>query len=107
MIKCAKNWCKNWHKSINHLKIRVPISEFLFTFEIKIVGIVQEYKYVAIILQELLDFQAGVNEISPKTGRALGACISKFAPLKDVGFIAYKQSFDYNVIPLSNHFTVV
>ena len=47
------------------------VSEFLFTFEIKIVGIVQEYKYVGIILQEHLDFQAGGNVIFSKGGRAL------------------------------------
>ena len=62
---------------------------------------------MSIILQEYLDIQAGVNEISPKGGRALGACIAKFRTWKDLGIIAYKQSLDCNVIPLIAYFTVV
>ena len=45
----------------------------------------------------VLDFQAGVNEISPKGGGTLGACIAKFKTWKDVGIIAYHQSFNYNI----------
>ena len=62
---------------------------------------------MGIILQEHLDFQAGVNVIFSKGRRALGACISKFKTWKDIGIIAYKQSFDCNVIPLIDYFTVV
>ena len=74
---------------INHLKFRVPITEFIFTLQIENDGIVQKNKYVGNSLQEHLDFQAGVNEMSPKRGRALGACVSKFKTWKDLGIIAY------------------
>ena len=52
---------------------------------------------MGIVLQEHLNFQAGVNEISPKGGGTLGACIAKFRTWKDVGIIAYHQSFNYNI----------
>ena len=52
---------------------------------------------MGIVLQEHLDFQAGVNEISPQGGGTLGACIAKFKTWKDVEIIAYHQSFNYNI----------
>ena len=48
---------------INHLEFRIPIIQFVFTFQIKNHGIVQKNKYVVIILQEHLDYQAGGNGI--------------------------------------------
>ena len=85
--------------SVNHLKskivhfrkVRVSITDFSFTFQNKTVDIVQKYKYLGLILGEHLDFKASINELCSKGGRALGACISKFKTLKDVGYITYKN----------------
>ena len=99
LINCVENWCNKWRMSVNHLKskivhfrkVRVSITDFSFTFQNKTVDIVQKYKYLGLILEEHLDFKASINEPCSKGGRALGACISKFKTLKDVGYITYKK----------------
>ena len=42
-----------------------------------------------------------------KGGRALGACISKFRTLKDVGYITYKKLFDCTVVSIIDYFSGV
>ena len=97
LINCVENWCNKWRMSVNHLKskivhfrkVRVSITDFSFTFQNKTVDIVHKYKYLGLILEEHLDFKASINELCSKGGRALGAWISKFKTLKDVGYITY------------------
>ena len=115
LINCVENWCNKWRMSVNHLKskivhfrkVRVSITDFLFTFQNKTVDIVQKYKYLGLILEEHLDFKASINELCSKGGRALGACISKFKTLKDVGYITYKKMFDCTVVPIIDYFAGV
>ena len=115
LINCVENWCNKWRMSVNHLKskivhfrkVRVSITDFSFTFQNKTVDIVQKYKYLGLILEEHLDFKASINELCSKGGRALGACISKFKTLKDVGYITYKKLFDCTVVPIIDYFAGV
>ena len=97
LLNCVENWCNKWRMSVNHpkskivhfRKVRVSITDFSFTSQNKTVDIVQ--KYLGLISGDHLDFKASINEICSQGGRALGACISKFKTLKDVGYITYKK----------------
>ena len=101
--------CVNHLKSkvVHFRKVCVPITDFPFTFQNKTVDIVKKYTYLGIILEEHLDFKANINELRSKGGRALGACISTFKTLKDVGCITYTKLFGCTVIPIIEYFAGV
>ena len=114
-INCVENWCNKWRMNVNYLKskvvhfrkIRVPLTKYIFTLHNNNIEIVHTYKYLGLVFDDHLNFQAGINELCSKAGRALGACISKFRALKDVGFITYSKLFECTVTPVSDYFAGV
>ena len=79
LIKCVENLCNKWRTSVNHLKTKnvpfrevcVLITDFLFTLQNKNVHIIQKYTYLSIILEEHMDFKAGVNKLCSKGGKEM------------------------------------
>ncbi len=64
---------------------------FKFKFENNSFNIVDRYKYLGAVLQENLDFKITEELLAGAAGRALGAIISKFKCLKNVGFNTFNK----------------
>ena len=61
-----------------------------------------EYKYLGIILDEHLKFDSCISALASAAGRALGAIISKFKELKNVGYhtCTYTKLYNSGVTPI-------
>ncbi len=66
-------------------------------------NIVDRYKYLGVVLQENLDFKITEEVLAGAAGRALGAIISKFKCLKNVGFNTFSQLYQANVVPIVDY----
>ena len=62
--------------------------------------IVDQYKYLGIILDEFIKFDKCVKALSSAGGRALGAIITKFKSLEDVGYTTFKKLYESDVKPI-------
>ncbi len=66
-------------------------------------NIVDKYKYLGTILNEHLDFSVTSSVLSGVAGRALGAVISEFKWLKNVGFNTFDKMFQISVVPIIDY----
>ena len=55
------------------------------------------YKYLGVVLNEFLDYKAVASVMSDSAGRALGALISKYKGIGNLGFNTYSKCFESSV----------
>ena len=67
------------------------------------IEIVDQYKYLGIMLDEFLKIDKCAQALSSAGGRALGAIITKFKSLKDVGYTTFKKLFESGVKPITEY----
>ncbi len=73
------------------------ITNVRFTWEGSEIGIVPDYRYLGVLLDEFLCFDVHCEAIRNSAGRALGGIISKFSYFKNVGFKTFDKLFASNV----------
>ncbi len=73
---------------------------FEFMFDNTVLNIVDRYKYLSTILNEHLHFSVTSSVPSGAAGRTLGAVISKFKWLKNVGFNTFDKMYHTSVVPI-------
>ncbi len=56
-----------------------------------------------VVLQDNLDFKITEEVLAGAVGRALGAIISTFKCLKNVGFNTFSKMHQANVVPIVNY----
>ncbi len=78
-------------------------TEFNFTFDNSPLNVVNKYKYLGIILEEHLDFNLTASVLANAAGRALGAVISKFKTLKNVGFSTFSKMYHSHVVLITDY----
>ena len=111
MLDCMKQWVYKWRLKINTEKSnivhfrpsRIKRTEHLFMYGDTILDIVNEYKYLGVILDEHLTFEACSKTLADSGGRALGAIISKFKEYKDLGYKTFTKLFDACVAPVLDY----
>ena len=108
MINILHEWCAKWRLSLNREKTQIvhfrpsgrQMSNFVFLYGNDTLRTVPNYKYLGIILDEFLKYDACVKTISISGGRALGGIISKFKTFKNVGFYTFSKLFSAGVTPV-------
>ncbi len=101
ILKCVETWCKNWRLKVNTEKTNIvhfrrkwkQQTTFKFKFENNWLNIVDRYKYLWVVLQENRDFKITEEVLAGAAGRALGAIISEFECLKNVGFNTFSKMY--------------
>ena len=58
----------------------------------------EQYKYLGVVFQEYFDYNFCEDHIAASASRALGAAISKFKTMKNVGIKIFTQLFNAMVI---------
>ncbi len=72
-------------------------------FDNTVLNIVDRYKYLGNILNEHLDFSVTSSVLSGAADQALGAMISKFKGLKNVGFNTFDKMYHSSVRPIIDY----
>ncbi len=111
MLDCLSNWCKKWRMRINSNKSKIihfrvkghRASLYNFKLGASQIEIVEQYKYLGIIMDSALDFTITAGVLADSAGRALGAVISKFKANKGLGFKTYTKLFDTGVCPIMDY----
>ena len=65
-----------------------------------VINMASEYKYLGIIVDEHLKFDSCISALASAAGRALGAIISKFKELENVGYHTYTKLCNSGVTPI-------
>ena len=102
------DWCYKWRLSVNRDKTKIvhfrqprqSKTQYGFHYGLSDIEIVSQYKYLGIIMDEYLKFDQCTTTLSNAGSRALGAIISKFKSLKDVGYNTFKHLYDSGVTPI-------
>ena len=97
VLDYVNNWCKKWRLVVNNSKskimhfitVRKPKSSFKFHMGNKKIEYISDYKYLSLILNEYLKYNASVEVLSKSAGSALGSLKGKFRAKKDMGYGTY------------------
>lgn len=108
MLDELYNWCSQWRLKVNETKTKVvhfrkpniPMTEHDFEYGENVLEKVACYKYLGIILDENLKYDLCSSTLADSGGRALGAIISKFKALKNVGFRTFETMYNSGVKPV-------
>ena len=92
LLLLVENWCIKWRLEVNltktnilHIRSRgANQSMFMFLFDKNPVPYCQSYKYLGCSIDEFLDFEFTVRQLTDSAGRALGSIITKM--IKNGGF---------------------
>ncbi len=66
-------------------------------------NIVEEYKYLGIVLNELLDYDVTAQVLSDAANRALGSVINKYKSINGLGYNTYTRFFQSGVCPILDY----
>ncbi len=111
ILNCVENWCNKWRLKVNADKTnfmqfrgkRTTCTTFNFKFDHNEPKIVDQYKYLGVILQENLDYNVTTSVLAGAAGRALGADISKFKSFRNVGYNAFSNMYESHVVPVIDY----
>ena len=92
LLLLVENWCIKWRLEVNltktnilHIRSRgANQSMFMFLFDKNPVPYCQSYKYLGCSIDEFVDFEFTVRQLTDSAGRALGSIITKM--IKNGGF---------------------
>ncbi len=111
ILICIENWCKKSRLKVNtgktnllqFMKRKRGKTVFEFMFDNTESNIVDRYKYLGTILNEHLDFLVKSSVLSEAADRALGAVISKFKGLTNVGFNTFDKMYHSSVVTIIDY----
>ncbi len=106
-----ETWCKQLRLKVNTEKTNIAHfgrkrkqrTTFKFKFGNNSLNIVDIYKYLGVVLQENLDFKITEEVLAGAASRALGATISKFKCLKNIGFNTFNKMYQTNVLTIVDY----
>jgi len=102
------NWCFKWRIKVNESKSKVVhfrkpsicVTDVDFKYSNAILDKVPSYKYLGVIFDEYTKFDFCTKALADSGGRALGAIISKFKSLKNVGYKTFEVMYNSGVKPV-------
>jgi len=111
MLNVSHEWCKKWRLVVNIDKSKIMHfrktkkmrSCYNFMLGLYVIEYVQEYKYLGLVLNEHLNYTNTIDILAKAAGRALGACVTKFRNIKNMGFKTYTTIFEACVNPVLNY----
>ena len=111
MLDTVHSWCTRWRIKINCAKSQVvhyrrssiARSEFEFNLGTNVLEIVEQYKYLGVILHEHLDYAVTSGTLAGAAGRALGSIISKHKHIKGLAYSTYQTMYQSCVTPILDY----
>ena len=68
-----------------------------------VIEIVSRYRYLGIVLDEMLDYSVTASVLADSSGRALGSLYTKYRNNKGFGHTTYTKMFDSCVSPILDY----
>ena len=104
-------WCIKWRVRINSDKTKIiqfrkrGQSQTHHEFRIcgNVIGFVNTYKYLGVMLDAHLSFTTHAHMLSQSAERALGSIIASYKSMKMMGFKTYTKLFDSCVQPILDY----
>ena len=101
LLNCLHEWCMKWQicinakksKVVHFRKIRIKKTSHLFKMDKDIIDLVQQYKYLGILLDEHLKFDLCDDLFAKSGGRALSSLISKYNVNKNFSYDIFTHLF--------------
>ncbi len=111
MISVMQQWCRKWRMNVNVKKTKVvhfrpkgcDKTDFVFKYGTDNIDVVDNYKYLGLILDEYLDYVVTSTTLANSAGRALGSIQNKFNSLKGLGFDTFTKLFNMGVAPVMDY----
>ncbi|MCG8045103.1 MAG: reverse transcriptase family protein, partial [Candidatus Thiodiazotropha endolucinida] len=108
MLNILHLWCRRWRLAVNESKTKVvhfrnrnkPQCDFLFSCGNKSVEYSDCYKYLGFWLNEFLDMDKSINEVTKSASRALGAVYMKYQSAGGMTYDVYKKLIESIVEPV-------
>jgi hypothetical protein len=111
MLKCVYSWSKkniikfNPQKSnIMHFrKSNYQCTDYEFFLGNQKLNIVDQYKYLGVVLNENLNYNITARVLSDAANRGLGSLINKYKHINGLGFNTYTKLFNCGVAPILDY----
>ncbi len=111
MLDTMYAWCRKWRMKVNVKKTKIvhfrnkgsARTKFKFKYGANNVDIVENYKYLGLILDEFLDYNITSSVLASSAGRALGSIQNKFNVLKGLGYDTFTKMFYTGVAPVMDY----
>ena len=115
LLNELKNWFANWRVKVNENKTQVvhfrskrsDVTNYRLIYNGKEIEIKNNYRYLGVILDDHLHLSHCTQTLAHAAGRALGAIISKFKSLRNVGYKTFTNLFSSGVQPILEYSAVV
>ena len=111
LLDMVAEWCNKWRVLINVMKSKVvnfrrrntPRTTCQFKISNEVLETVEKYKYLGIVLTELLDYNVTIDHLVNSASRALGSVIGKTKSNQYLGYASYTKLFDSLVCPILDY----
>ena len=111
ILDYVSEWCEMWKMKLNMGKTKIiefrrkGVEKSLAKFYLagNLVEKCNSYKYLGITFDEFLEFKQNEEILTASGQRALGALISKFKVLNDMGYETYTKCFEASVCPVIDY----
>ncbi len=64
---------------------------------------IEQYKYLGLVLNEILDFNITAQVLSDAANRALGSIINQYKAINGLGYYTYTKLFQSGVCPILDY----
>ncbi len=111
MLNKLNEWCSKWKMKINETKTNVVHfgnkhqlkTQYVFKVGNNSLNVVDRYKYLGIILNEILEFEITASFLADAASRGLGAMIGKTKHLIALDFETFEKLFTTGVVPIMHY----
>lgn len=115
MLDCVYNWSQKFKIRFNARKSNIvhfrkasqPRTSCTFKLGNIELGVVNQYKYLGVILNEFLDYSVTAKVLADSANRALGAIINKYKSINGLGYYTYTRMFQSGVCPILDYSTEI
>ena len=111
-IQTLEKWCHKWTLNINTGKTKVmhfrnnrqtPRTKHRFIINEQELEVVEQYKYLGIVVDSLLKFTEATDTLGKAAGRGLGGLINKIHHLKNLDYGSYTKLYNSCVTPIMDY----
>ncbi len=108
LLRKLQQWCRRWHIIVNCGKTKVmhfcnyqqPQTDVQFKLGRNILDIVNEYKYLGVLMHFSLRYTTHLDNITKSRKRAVGRIICKYKLMTDMGAKTFTTLFQSQVVPI-------
>ena len=111
LLDITSRWCADWRVLINTNKTKIVhfsnkqntrVTK-VFTMSNAIIEVVNNYKYLGVMLSSKLNNELLIDQLAGSASRALGFVISKTKHNMDLGYDSYSKLFESCVTPILDY----